>query len=113
MKLPLTSVPEIFICVFTSLSFSMELDIGVTHSDFTLGIFPIKIYLFLLFSFSISCFQEYACMFVLFIWCFSTDEYWLASDTSSGYLEDAITGWGIWCKQHSLPSKEDQLLEGI
>ncbi|KAI5408123.1 hypothetical protein KIW84_054096, partial [Lathyrus oleraceus] len=62
-------------CVFTSLSFSMELDIGVTHSDFTL------------------------------------DEYWFASDTSSGYLEDAITGWDIWCKQHNLPSKEDQLLE--
>ncbi|XP_058749111.1 uncharacterized protein LOC131622081 isoform X3 [Vicia villosa] len=53
----------------------MELDIGVTHSDFSL------------------------------------DEYWLASNTSSGYLEDAITGWDIWCKQHNLPSKEDQLLE--
>ncbi|KAL5076934.1 hypothetical protein RYX36_015918 [Vicia faba] len=53
----------------------MELDIGVTHSDFTL------------------------------------DEYWFASDTSSGYLEDAITGWDIWCKQHNLPSKEDQLFE--
>ncbi|CAK8566213.1 unnamed protein product [Lathyrus sativus] len=53
----------------------MELDIGVTHSGFTL------------------------------------DEYWFASDTSSGYLEDAITGWDIWCNQHNLPSKEDQLLQ--
>ncbi|GAU22447.1 hypothetical protein TSUD_123340, partial [Trifolium subterraneum] len=51
----------------------MELDIGITHSDFTLA------------------------------------ESWFASDTSSGYLEDAITGWDIWCKQHNLPSySQDQ-----
>ncbi|KAJ1388155.1 hypothetical protein SESBI_39340 [Sesbania bispinosa] len=30
-------------------------------------------------------------------------ESWFASDTSTGYLEDAIAGWGIWCKQHNLP----------
>ncbi|CAJ1868316.1 unnamed protein product [Sphenostylis stenocarpa] len=52
---------------------SMELDIGVTHSDLSLA------------------------------------ESWFASDTSTGYLEDAIAGWGIWCKQHNLPSySQDQ-----
>ncbi|XP_027334477.1 uncharacterized protein LOC113849077 [Abrus precatorius] len=36
-------------------------------------------------------------------------ESWFASDTSTGYLEDAIAGWGIWCKQHNLPSySQDQ-----
>ncbi|XP_020238920.1 uncharacterized protein LOC109817881 isoform X2 [Cajanus cajan] len=38
-----------------------------------------------------------------------TLESWFASDTSSGYLEDAIAGWGIWCNQHNLPSySQDQ-----
>ncbi|KAK2440444.1 hypothetical protein P8452_19542 [Trifolium repens] len=36
-------------------------------------------------------------------------ESWFESDTSSGYLEDAIIGWDIWCKQHNLPSySQDQ-----
>ncbi|TKY47363.1 XRI1 protein [Spatholobus suberectus] len=36
-------------------------------------------------------------------------ESWFASDTSTGYLEDAIAGWGIWCKQHNFPSySQDQ-----
>jgi hypothetical protein len=39
----------------------------------------------------------------------STAESWFESDTSSGYLEDAIIGWDIWCKQHNLPSySQDQ-----
>ncbi|KAL1327402.1 hypothetical protein HN51_037457 [Arachis hypogaea] len=29
---------------------------------------------------------------------------WFSSDTSSGYLEDAIAGWGIWCNHNNLPS---------
>ncbi|XP_014495509.2 uncharacterized protein LOC106757367 isoform X3 [Vigna radiata var. radiata] len=52
---------------------SMELDIGVTHSDLSLA------------------------------------ESWFAAETSTGYLEDVIAGWGIWCKQHNLPSySQDQ-----
>ncbi|XP_004503100.1 uncharacterized protein [Cicer arietinum] len=35
---------------------------------------------------------------------FTHAESWFSFDTSSGYLEDAITGWDIWCKQHNLPS---------
>ncbi|RHN68083.1 hypothetical protein MtrunA17_Chr3g0109931 [Medicago truncatula] len=36
-------------------------------------------------------------------------ESWFAADTSSGYLEDAINGWDIWCKQHNLPTySQDQ-----
>lgn len=31
-------------------------------------------------------------------------ESWLLSDPSSGYLEDAIAGWGIWCKKENPPS---------
>ncbi|XP_061337116.1 uncharacterized protein LOC133284139 isoform X2 [Gastrolobium bilobum] len=51
---------------------SMELDIGVTHSDLTL-------------------------------------ESWFSSDTSTGYLEDAIADWGIWFNQNNLPSySQDQ-----
>lgn len=39
--------------------------------------------------------------------CFA--ESWFAADTSSGYLEDAITGWDIWCKQNNLPTySQDQ-----
>ncbi|KAK7300647.1 hypothetical protein RJT34_11495 [Clitoria ternatea] len=54
-------------------SSSMELEIGVTHTDLLL-------------------------------------ESWFQSDTSSGYLEDAITGKAILCKEHKLPScfKVDQ-----
>ncbi|ESW13940.1 hypothetical protein PHAVU_008G239400 [Phaseolus vulgaris] len=36
---------------------------------------------------------------------------WFQSDTSSGYLQDAIAGKGIWCKEQNLPSccqKEDK-----
>ncbi|KAK7305653.1 hypothetical protein VNO77_43560 [Canavalia gladiata] len=58
--------------VFHSLA-SMELDIGITHSDLTL------------------------------------EGSWFEFDTSTGYLEDAISGWGIWCKQHNLASySQDQ-----
>ncbi|KAF7816304.1 Protein XRI1 [Senna tora] len=31
-------------------------------------------------------------------------ESWLSSDPSTGYLEDAIAGWGIWCKKENSPS---------
>ncbi|ESW35344.1 hypothetical protein PHAVU_001G227400 [Phaseolus vulgaris] len=31
-------------------------------------------------------------------------ESWFSSETSTGYLEDVIAGWDIWCKQHNLPS---------
>ncbi|KAG4975076.1 hypothetical protein JHK87_031897 [Glycine soja] len=67
-------LPPSIVCVLILTAFaSMELDIGVTHSDLTLA------------------------------------ESWFASDTSTGYLEDAIAGWGIWCKQHNLPSySQDQ-----
>ncbi|MED6143272.1 hypothetical protein PIB30_004776 [Stylosanthes scabra] len=51
---------------------SMELDIGVTHSDLSLGA--------------------------------AEADSWFSSDTSSGYLEDAIAGWGIWCNHNNLPS---------
>ena len=51
-----------------------------------------------------------------YLWCsfaycilVAAAESWFSSDTSSGYLEDAIAGWGIWCKQHNLPSySQDQ-----
>nr|AFK38648.1 unknown [Lotus japonicus] len=44
-------------------------------------------------------------------------ESWFASDASTGYLEDAIVGWDIWCKQQTLPSysqdqKKSQYLVG-
>ncbi|KAI4307694.1 hypothetical protein L6164_030854 [Bauhinia variegata] len=36
-------------------------------------------------------------------------ESWFSSDPSSGYLEDAIAGWGIWCKHQNSPSySQDQ-----
>ncbi|XP_057433600.1 uncharacterized protein LOC130726362 isoform X2 [Lotus japonicus] len=46
-----------------------------------------------------------------------TLESWFASDASTGYLEDAIVGWDIWCKQQTLPSysqdqKKSQYLVG-
>lgn len=44
----------------------------------------------------------YVCLFCLYG--VSTAESWFAADTSSGYLEDAINGWDIWCKQHNLPT---------
>lgn len=31
-------------------------------------------------------------------------ESWLLSDPTTGYLEDAISGWGIWCKNENSPS---------
>ncbi|XP_028768771.1 uncharacterized protein LOC114726353 isoform X1 [Neltuma alba] len=31
-------------------------------------------------------------------------ESWLLSDPTTGYLEDAISGWGIWCNKENSPS---------
>lgn len=48
------------------------------------------------------------CLYVVVV-VVAAAESWFASDTSTGYLEDAIAGWGIWCKQHNLPSySQDQ-----
>ncbi|KAG5001477.1 hypothetical protein JHK87_022549 [Glycine soja] len=41
-----------------------------------------------------------------------TPEPWFPSDTSTGYLQDAIAGRGIWCKEQNLLScSKDQKVD--
>jgi len=90
---------------------SMELDIGVTHSDLSLGIYVI-LFCFLLWTTNNAvshCFSSYLFIMTHVVVAAAEAESWFAAETSTGYLEDVIAGWGIWCKHHNLPSySQDQ-----
>lgn len=54
-------------------------------------------------------FSDLICLLWPYVVVAAAAESWFAAETSTGYLEDVIAGWGIWCKQHNLPSySQDQ-----